>query len=109
MIDSQLHLRALIKLTKGPSVILTLKRLALLFDEVLYLLPDCPPVITETLKGKTLDQASFVRKLPDGSHDVSAFNYFRDTMQAFEFTEESLDPELRHALNVFKESGIARQ
>ena len=108
MIGSQGRIAALMMLTKGSSATLTLKRLALLFDEVLYLLPGCPPVITETLQGKTLDQTSFAQKLPDGSIDVSAFNYFRDTSRPFEFTEDSLDSELRHTLSVFKESGIAR-
>lgn len=111
--ESPCTIKALVKLRDGRGDSLALKRLALLFDEILYLPPHLPPVIKETVKAgteaNTIDSASFAKRLPDGSIDLSCFNYFRDTERFFVLCPESLEPELVDTLGVFDESGITRQ
>lgn len=106
--DSSARVSALIKLEDTPQQVLALKRLALLFDEIFYLVPDNWPIISET-EGKPLAEASFAHKLPDGSLDLSEFRFFRDTRFAMGVGVESLHPELRHTLAVLEQSGIAKQ
>ncbi|HEY4362003.1 MAG TPA: hypothetical protein VGN17_13585 [Bryobacteraceae bacterium] len=102
------HISALIKLDDTPAQAQALKRLALLFDEIFYLLPDSWPIVTETDRGKPLHEASFVRNLPDGSIDVSQFRFFRDTRYGLLVDVKALNPELRHAIAVFEESGFLK-
>ena len=85
-------LTALIKLEDDTHTIDQLKRMVLFFDHIEYILPEMTPIIKESLEpGRSLDQFSFVRKQPDGTLDVSGFNYFRDSTKLFQTTLGNLD------------------
>jgi hypothetical protein len=101
------RLTALIKLEDNANTLDQLKRLVLFFDHVQYIMPEMSPIITESLEsGKRFDELSFVQKRPDGSLDVSQFNYFRDTGKYFQATLDNLNPELRESILEFEEAGV---
>jgi hypothetical protein len=100
-------LTALIKLEDDAHTLDQIKRMVLFFDHVEYILPEMNPVIKESLeRGKSLSQASFVQKRPDGSLDLSAFNYFRDSAKMFQSTLDNLSSELRETVLEFEEAGV---
>jgi hypothetical protein len=100
-------LTALIRLEEQPDLVDQIKRIVLFFDRVEYLLPECSPIITETLiPGRRLEDTSFAKKFPNGSIDISQFNYFRDAAKPFAFTLHSFDTEVQDTILAFEEAGI---
>jgi len=81
--------------------------MVLFFDHIEYILPEMTPIIKESLEpGRSLDQFSFVRKQPDGTLDVSGFNYFRDSTKLFQTTLGNLSPQLQDTVSAFEEAGV---
>jgi hypothetical protein len=98
-------LRALLKLNVTPSRALSIKRLALIFDEILYLLPETHPM----LNGEFLRDGRVRRQRRDGSFVDEEFNFFLHARRGGIYSEESLhDEDLQETLAELRENGIAR-
>lgn len=104
MEDAQV--KALLKLNNSPDRTSNLKRLALLFDQILYLLPETHPI----LDGELLDDGRIRRTRIDGTASEEEFNFFLHTSPGLVFDEGSIhDAELQETLAELRENGIARQ
>src|SRR4051794_15445549 len=98
-------LRALLKLNVTPDRALSIKRLALIFDEILYLLPETHPM----LNGEFLEDRQVRRQRRDGSFVDEEFNFFLHTSRGGIYSEGSLqDEDLQETLAELRENGIAR-
>jgi hypothetical protein len=102
-VDSKL--RALFKINECPDRVTNVKRLALLFDELLYLPPETHPI----LNGEFRTDGRVLRRLMDGSTVEEEFNFFLHTLPGFTYADESIrDSELRETLAELREHKIAR-
>lgn len=79
-----------------------LKRLALLFDEVHYVLPHL-----ETIKQEVLSNPNRVRIGADGSLDFVDFNYWEDTEEVYTLQVDQNEGPLYETISTLKEHGIA--
>jgi len=85
-------LKALFKLNNTPERAANVKRLALLFDELLYLLPDTHPV----LDGEFIEDGRIRVRRTDGTIVEEDFDFFVHTSSCFTFDEASIhDPNWR--------------
>ncbi|MCP3137983.1 hypothetical protein [Pyxidicoccus xibeiensis] len=92
--------------TRGTALANTLKRLALVFDDI-YITPPNASILNESF----LNNPQYVTTAPDGKIIIHAdkFNYFRDTTEAFELTFESFrNSDLKETLLSFREAGIIK-
>jgi hypothetical protein len=97
-------LRALLKLNVTPGQALAIKRLALIFDEILYLLPETHPM----LNGNFLEDGRVRRQRQDGSFVDEEFNFFLHARRGGIYSERSLhDEELQETLAELSENGVA--
>lgn len=92
--------RAVIHLEDKPTEATTLKRLALIFDEVHFV----PPGGT-TIREESLDDPSRFDRRDDGRLIIKDFNYFRDTSSGYRLM--SLNPALDDTISALEESGVA--
>lgn len=97
-------LKALFKLNTTSERVTNVKRLALLFDELLYMLPDTHPV----LNGTPLENGQIRVQQPDGTFVNEDFDFFAHTSDGFTFDESSIhDAELQETLAELREAEIA--
>ncbi|MDX6707148.1 MAG: hypothetical protein QOI48_2994 [Solirubrobacteraceae bacterium] len=92
--------KAVIHLSRDVSEATKLKRLALLFDQVHYVLPLAAGISAEALA----DPSRYT--VTGGRLNVHDFNYFRDVDHGYVFMHDNLDPEVRHTLVALTEAGI---
>ncbi|MBZ5676881.1 MAG: hypothetical protein LAP61_21780 [Acidobacteriia bacterium] len=98
-------LKALFKLNNTPDRATNVKRLALLFDELIYMLPDTHPV----LDGEFLEEGRIRVRRSDGAIIEEDFDFFVHTSSGFTFDEASIhDSELEETLAELRENEIAR-
>lgn len=99
-------LRALFKVSPAPDRLLNLKRALLLFDELLYMLPDSNPAI----RGKLLRNGKVRVPRGKGRYEEEDFDFFHHTTSGFTYVESSIhDPEIREAIAELRDAKIAQE
>lgn len=94
--------KAVIHLHKQDDVN-QIKRLALLFDEIVYVLPTVTSISKDVLNNekRIIDKGK--------TKTLINFNFFKDTEQRLHLTRDSLNTELQEFLIALEENGIARE
>lgn len=83
----------------------TLKRLALIFDKIYYIMPDAH-IFSED---QILDDPSLYERQPDGSILINIHHPMFFTKRTFSWLEKYLPHELKHTLDCFVDGGIAEK